>query len=300
MTLPGDAFELRRGDADYPSSLEDLPYPPPVIYGRGDPKALSEEAISVIGARRATPYGLSNSEIAGRLTAESGLVLVSGGAMGCDSAAARAALAAGGRTVVVAGCGADIVYPRSSKDVFEGAARRGAVISLEKWGFPPERYTFPKRNKVIAALSRATFVAEAARHSGTMSTAETAVELGRELYAIPGSIFSPTSVGTNDLIANGARIICSEKDLEACISLDFERLRLTGGRVPTVSGRVISALIASPMRADDLATRMGEGVLDTLKALSDYESRGIVVRLPDGRYSPSAQFLGSLDRMGGS
>ena len=218
--------------------------------------------------------------------------------MGCDSAAARAALDAGGSTVVVSGCGADRVYPRSSRDVFERAAEgAGVVVSLEPWGSPPRRYAFPKRNRVIAALSEATFVVEAGLRSGTMGTASVAVDLGRRLYAVPGSIFSPESAGTNRLIADGAAIVCCEADLESCISLDFDRLRLLEQSMPSESSRMMSALVAQPLRADDLANRFEESVLTVLRALGDYEARGWVVRLRDGRYAPSEEFLLARDRM---
>jgi DNA processing protein len=184
------------------------------------------------------------------------------------------------------------VYPSSSVDVFEGAvATGGAVISLERWGAQPRRYAFPKRNSIIAALSSCLFVTEAGMRSGTMSTADVAVELGRKVYGIPGSIFSPLSAGTNWLISEGARVICDEASLEAAISLDYGRLRFTDapGR-PEDIGRVLSALVASPSRADDLAARLGEGVITVLSALSDYEAAGVVTKLPDGRYAPTREF----------
>ena len=299
MMSRDESFEIERGDPLYPQGLEELSSPPERLFGIGNPKALSCACISAIGARRASPYGLAVASVAGRVAAECGLVLVSGGAMGCDSAASRAATEAGGRTVVVAGTGADVVYPRSSADVFEGAVSSGgAVVSLESWGSPPRRYAFPKRNRVIAALSRVTIVVEAGKRSGTMSTAEVAMGLGRILYAVPGSIFSPESVGTNELISDGANIICSERDLEACIALDYDRMRWSGADVPVVEGRVLSALLASPTRADELSYRLGESVVSVLATLADYESKGMVVRLRDGRYSPSAELMAASARIG--
>ena len=295
-------WELEPKDAAYPSALRALDPVPAVLYVRGDPGALASPCLSVIGARRATPYGVAVAEMAGRVAAECGIVVVSGGAMGCDCAAGRAALSAGGKTVVVAGCGADMVYPASSADVFEGAvATGGAVVSLERWGSPPRRYAFPKRNAIIAALSSCLFVTEAGMRSGTMSTADVAIELGRKVYGIPGSIFSPLSAGTNWLISEGARVICDEASLEAAISLDYGRLRFTdapGGREDL--GRVLSALVASPSRADDLAARLGENVIAILSALSDYEAAGAVTKLPDGRYAPTSEFYLSHNGLTGS
>lgn len=169
-----ESFELRRGEEGYPQRLEDLSDPPECLYGIGAAGVLEDMAIAIVGSRRASPYGVATAEMAGRIAAESGLVVVSGGALGCDAAALRAAQGSGGTTVVVCGCGADVIYPQSSRDVFEGAISKGAVISLERWGTPPRRYAFPKRNRIIAAMSESTLVVEAGVRSGTMSTAEAA------------------------------------------------------------------------------------------------------------------------------
>lgn len=289
---PQGGWELTPDDDAYPPALRDLPSPPERVFGLGDPRALHGPSISIVGARRATPYGLAVAQMAGRVAAECGITVVSGGAMGCDRAAGMAALSAGGRTVVVSGCGADEVYPASSRDVFEGAvARGGAVISVERWGTGPRRWAFPKRNALIAALSQVLLVSEAGLRSGTMSTADTAAELGRTVYAVPGSIFSPGSAGTNRLIAEGARVIADEQSLELCVSLDYGVARFCAAPGACERGPVMSALVASPSRPDELAERLNEGVLTVLRTLADYEARGIVERLPDGRYSPTARYL---------
>lgn len=287
--MPSNHVMVHRGDELYPSMLEDLDDPPETLYVVGDAGAMSTRCLSVIGARRATPYGLVVAEMAGRVAAECGVTVVSGGALGCDTAAQRAALDAGGTVVVVSGTGADVPYPESSRDVFERAAKVGCVVSIAPWGSPPRPFAFPRRNKVIAALSEGLMVTEAGERTGTSSTADCAVELGRNIYAVPGSIFSPESVGSNRLIANGAAIIASEEDLEMRLSLDYGVMRLLVPGEPRRHGRVLTALIASPMRPDDLANRLGETSLDMLRTLADYEMRGVVVRLPDGRYAPTRE-----------
>lgn len=292
MDVPKGGWIIERGDGLWPEALEELSRPPERIYGLGDPSALLGPCISIVGARRATPYGLSIAEMAARISAECGVTVVSGGAMGCDHAAGSAALAAGGRTVVVSGCGANEVYPSTSRDVFEGAvACGGAVVSVEPWGTGPRRWAFPRRNELIAALSRVLVVTEAGRRSGTMYTAEAAVELGRVVYAIPGSIFSPNSSGTNRLLAEGARVIADENELSMAISLDYGLVRLGGGLRRERPGPVLSALVASPARPDELAERLNESVLTIMKTLTDHEARGLVERLPDGRYSPTQSFF---------
>ncbi|MGI6229513.1 MAG: DNA-processing protein DprA [Tractidigestivibacter sp.] len=286
-------WEMRQGSSKYPSQLSDLEgEAPPVIYGIGDPDVLSRPMMSIVGARRATPYGLAVAEMAGRVAAECGIVVVSGGALGCDHAASAAALDYGGKTVVIPGCGADVVYPRSSKDVFDRAeSGGGAVISIEPWGTTPRRFAFPRRNAIIAALSKCLFVTEAGNRSGTMSTADVAVRLGRTVFAIPGSIFSPLSAGTNKLISEGAQMICDEQALETAISLEYDRLRLVPDGAPgRPQGRLLSALVASPSRPQELAERLNEDVLDILRSLSDYEAGGLVTKLPDGRYAPSKSY----------
>lgn len=292
MGHAGARWSVRRGDGRYPPMLEDLPNPPERLNGVGDPDSLLTPCISIVGARRATPYGLSVAEMAGRVAAECGLTVVSGGAAGCDCAAARGALGAGGRSVVVSGCGADVIYPQSSRDVFERAVSSGgAVVSMEAWGQGPRRWAFPKRNAVIAALSQVLLVTEAGLRSGTMSTASTAVDLDRIVYAVPGSIFSRNSSGTNRLISEGARVMPDEHAISVSIALDYGLARIgpcgTRGKV----GPVMSALVASPSRPDELALRLNEDVLTLMRTLAEYEARGIVERLPDGRYSPTRAFF---------
>lgn len=285
-------WELTQRDGRYPARLRDMADPPRILYGQGDVAVLDTMCLGVVGARKATPYGLAVSEMAGRIAAESGITVVSGGAMGCDAAAARGALNAGGKTIVVSGVGADQVYPRRSADVFARAcAQGGAVISLEPWGTPPQRWAFPKRNHVIAALSTALLVSEAGQRSGTSSTAMAAIDMGREVYAAPGSIFAPESQGANALIRDGAHIIANELDLEMLISRDYGVLRLVSEKPATPRGRMLSALIACPMRPQDLATRLGEDPLTINRMLAEYEAAGVVERLMDGRFGPTKETL---------
>lgn len=187
----------------------------PRIYGIGDASALLGPCVTIIGARNATPYGLEVAYKAGKLAAESGVCVVSGGAAGCDAEASRGALDAGGRTVIVSGCGADCVYPSSSDDIFAAARKgEGCVISMEDWGTAPRRYTFSNRNVLLAAISKDVLVCEAPLRSGTVGIAEMAMEMERAVYAVPGSIFSPASQGTNFLIQGGCKMIVDESGLE--------------------------------------------------------------------------------------
>ena len=287
---------VRSGDACYPKLVEELEAPPD-LYVLGNPEVLLEPSISIVGARIATPYGLAATEMAARISAECSLVVVSGGARGCDHAASRAALDAGGDIIIVAGTGADRIYPAESADIFfEASEGRGAVVSLLPWGTGIQKFQFPQRNRIIAALSRATFVAEAGLRSGTMSTAETVLDLGRNLFAVPGSIFSPTSSGANHLIANGASTICDEQDLEQAIAQEYGLVRGIIHRDGAPRGEVLSALFASPSRPRELSERLNQDVLTIIKTLSEYEVLGLVSKLPDGRYIASKEAFLSHNR----
>ena len=295
---PPDGWELHPDDDLWPELVNEAALVGEVIYGVGDPTLLSEPCISIIGARRGTPYGLAVAELAGRMAAECGLVVVSGGAIGCDGAAARAAIEAGGRTIVVAGCGADRIYPKRHRDIFCEARASGAVLSLAPWGSEAHRFAFPVRNRLIAALSRALVVCEAGMPSGTFSTAQTAADLGRIIYAAPGSIFSSYSRGTNWLLEQGASIIVDDVSLEMAISCDYDVARLVQERTEERElGEVLKALIADPQRPDELAQRLDLDVITLLRTLGDYEASGLVTRLPDGCYAPTEQALtGPEDR----
>lgn len=291
MSIDEKCWELRLGEDGYPSRLMDLSNPPQVLYGRGDPGCLEGAYLGVVGARRATPYGLAIASMAGRVAAEGGVGVVSGGAMGCDASAQRAALERGATVVVVSGVGADCVYPEVSRDVFERTvAQGGAVISAERWGAPPRRYAFPKRNALIAALCRSLVVTEAGYRSGTLSTADAAIELGRSVYAIPGSIFSTNSRGTNMLISEGAQILWDEQSLVNAIALDYGFLVMRSEDVEEADP-VMVALLGSPLRPEELAQALGQNVLACMRLLADYEARNLVERLPDGKYSPSQAYL---------
>lgn len=284
-------WELHREDELFPECVKnEQGIDVDVLYGIGNPEALSDNSISVVGSRSATPYGIAICEIAGRVAAESDITVVSGGARGCDYYASRAALEAGGKSVIVSGCGADRIYPSSSEDVFRRVvAQDGCIVSMVPWGTPPMPYNFPRRNILIAALSPVLLVAEAGQRSGTMSTVEAALQMDRTIYAAPGSIFSPQSQCANRLISEGAQPICSEVDLEQRLSLDFGVARVIAEGVESQAGELISALVAQPMRPEELAMRLGIDTLTVLPTLADYESRGIVERLVDGRFSLTAR-----------
>lgn len=210
MPTPADA--ILPDDPRYPASLHALA-PAPALWLRGALESDDALAIAIVGSRRATPYGL---EVAGRLAgdlAPRGVTVVSGFARGIDSAAHRAALDAGGRTIAVLGCGIDVVYPPENRRLADAVAARGALLTQFAPGTPPLPYHFPTRNRTLAALALGVVVVEATERSGSLSTAGFAADLGREVYAVPGKITSPTSAGVHRLLRDGARLVESWTDV---------------------------------------------------------------------------------------
>jgi len=197
--------ELLCSDLRYPEGLFFVDQPPRRIYVSGSAEVLSSPGLAIVGARKATPYGLNCARRFARMAALRGITVVSGGAIGCDQAAHRGALEVGGKTIVVLGCGADVVYPSRAKELFEQILwERGALVSEAPWGSPPSRWGFKRRNRIIAGIAQATLIVEAGLPSGTFSTADATLSQGKEVLAVPGSIFAKESKGANRLIAQGA------------------------------------------------------------------------------------------------
>jgi DNA processing protein len=204
MSSPID--RLLPDDPRYPARLAELA-PAPGLWVRGALVEHDDLAIAIVGARRATPYGLEVASQLARDLAARGVTIVSGFARGIDSAAHRAALNAGGRTIAVLGCGIDVVYPPENRRLSDAIAASGALVTQFPPGTAPLPYHFPTRNRTLAALVLGVVVVEAAERSGTLLTAGFAGDLGREVYAVPGKITSPTSAGVHKLLRDGARLV---------------------------------------------------------------------------------------------
>lgn len=294
--LAGPRHELHPGDELYPQALLDIPQPPQTLYVVGAPEALSRENVSIIGARKATPYGFACARMAATAAAQVGLQVVSGAAIGCDQAAQRQALAKGGATLAVLGSGADVVYPLSSRRLLDSiVASKGAVVSIRPWGTPPARWTFPERNSIVAALSRCLVISEAGMPSGTFSTARFAEEYGREVLVFPGSVFSPNSTGSNYIIASqpNAMPIWDRECLEMAYSRIYGVLRSPSKAPRRARGlsvleeSLLASLQAAPCTPGELAKDLETDTTELSRALSMLELDGRVVRLRDGRYSLS-------------
>lgn len=204
---PGSARWLVRDDAEYPRLLGEIYDPPPGLWILGSITAADDDAVAVVGSRRASGYGLAVAERLGRELAAVGLTVVSGLALGIDGAAHRGALAGGGRTIAVLGSGIDDIYPPRHRQLAAAIALQGAVISEFRPGTPPFAGNFPRRNRIVAGLVRAVVVVEAGEQSGSLITARLALEGGRDVYAVPGEVGLERTRGVHRLLKQGAGLV---------------------------------------------------------------------------------------------
>ncbi len=297
-------------DVAYPDRLKQISMPPPVIYARGmDIDIDDEAAIAVVGTREATNYGLRAAEkISSEIAAGGGLV-VSGLARGIDTVAHMSAINAGGKTVAVLGCGVDVCYPRENKKLFEAIIYNGMVISEFPPGTGPQRMNFPRRNRVISGISLGTLVAEAPAKSGALITAGLALEQGRDVFAVMGSIFSESSEGSNRLICEGAHPVMSGRDiLSEYADILPHRINLRASIEKTEprtvqkeikekeppqeylakfeenERKIISAIGGETLRADEIAAKSGFTLQKVLSLLTLLEIGGHVRQQAGSRF----------------
>jgi DNA processing protein len=266
---------LRASSVEAPQGLRDLEDPPD-LYVRG---VLHERpGVAIVGTRRATRYGIDLAESFGGAVARSGWSVVSGLARGVDAAAHRGCLTSGGHAVAVLGTGIDVVYPKQNARVFEEIlSRGGALLSEYPPGTPPDRWRFPARNRIIAAVSVAVVVVEAARTGGALITARLGAELGRPVFVVPGDVDRQSSVGCNMLIRDGAHPVLGASDL-------IEELSLIIG--PPESAPHIGVIPATGLSVSELAEVWSVPLSDALVRIGRMELDGEVVREGD-RVMPS-------------
>jgi DNA processing protein len=278
---PGNHL-LTLADAQYPPTLLETADPPTVLYVKGAIDRLSMPALAIVGSRNATPQGLSTARDFARALGAAGLTIVSGLALGIDTAAHEGGLASSGSTVAVVGTGLDIVYPARNRDLAHRIAAEGAIVSEFPIGTKAIPSNFPRRNRLISGLARGVLVVEAAIRSGSLSTARFAGEQGREVLAIPGSIHSPLSRGCHALIKQGAKLVESASDV-------LEELRLTSRIAETQvqlqdDDPLLAALGHDPCDFDTLSQRTGLPVESLQARLSELELDGRIACLPGGRF----------------
>ena len=313
---PGNHI-LTLADDTYPHALLDIPDPPLLLYVKGALTLLQRPALAIVGARSSSAHGEANAEAFARHLASQGFTIVSGLAAGIDTAAHRGALgcstageAQGASTIAVIGTGIDRIYPSSNAALAREIAACGAIVSEFALGTPPLPHNFPRRNRIIAGLTQGVLVVEAALNSGSLITARLATEIGREVFAIPGSIHSPLARGCHRLIRDGAKLVETAEDV-------VEELRGgLGDRLPVAArpaarsrrraardapqpstqvnlalddeaARVLDAIAHEPVDLDTLAPRCGLTVDALYAILLPLELDGHITRLPGGRIQRS-------------
>jgi DNA processing protein len=284
-------------DARYPALLRSTAGCPIALYVVGNADVLNDPQLSIVGSRNPSPGGRDTAFQFAASLAAAGLGITSGLAEGIDSAAHRGALAAQGITLAVLGSGVDVIYPQANRPLSEQIRRQGALISEFPLGTPPRRENFPRRNRIIAALSLGTLVVEAARRSGSLITARLAGDQNRELFAVPGSIHNPMSRGCHELIRQGAKLTETAADIlsELNFSALFERLgRASGGPESPLELEagmdkdhkiLLDALGFDPADFDALVVRTGFKPETVSSMMLILELEGHVQAAPGGRYS---------------
>jgi len=286
---------LTRLEDDYPPALSAVYDPPPTLYVRGDCPLDGERMLAVVGSRRCTLDGQRAAREFARGLAENGVTVVSGMARGIDTCAHTGALEAAGRTVAVLGCGVDVVYPPENANLMERIiGEGGAVISEFVPGTRPNPGNFPARNRIISGLSAGTLLVEGAKQSGAMITVNLALEQGRDVFAIPGGIYSPLSAAPNQMILGGAIPVLSPWDI-----LEHYRWasrpgasEATRARPPELSPeeeRIVNPLREQALSFDELAGITGLPAAKLNSRLTMLELRGIIEKVPGGLYRSYGQ-----------
>jgi DNA processing protein len=295
---------VTRGDSRYPDLLREIFDPPVLLFARGRLELLQPFHFAVVGTRRPTPYGLAAAERLAADLARAGLTIVSGMARGIDSAAHKAALAAGGDTVAVLGCGVDVVYPSENRKLASDLGSKGLLLSEFPMGSTAFPQNFPVRNRIISGMSSGVMVVEGAQYSGSAITAKLALDQGREVFAVPGNITSQLSWGPNLLIKQGAKLVQDWNDVivelppevrrqliergrtrllgEPVASAANQPASLTGESLPEIGRRVLSALrVDSATHLDDLLQLLEDSsASELIAALFELEMLGLVKQLP--------------------
>ena len=282
-------------DPDYPEALRHIDDFPVLLFYRGDLPTLVSPQIALVGSRKASSYGLECGHRLASELAGSGIVVVSGVAAGIDGAAHRGALAGNGATIGVLGCGLDVVYPRMHSKLYKQIAEQGLLVSEYPCGTRPDGFRFPARNRIISGLSLAVVVVEATLRSGSLITARLALDQGREVFAVPGRVDSPTSAGTHALLRDGAHLAQSGRDILAELGLDDSVTRQsTVGEsemfdLEPDARQVLSYLDAYGADIDAITRRAGLSGGRVLEILLQLELHGLVRQEPGQIYVRTGQ-----------
>lgn len=280
-------------DSDYPQALLNIPDPPLLLYVKGRRDLLNQCALAIVGSRNATPQGINNAEAFARTLSDAGLCILSGMAHGIDAAAHRGGLRGQGSSIAVVGTGLDKVYPAANRDLAHQLADQGALVSEFPLGTPPLAANFPRRNRLISGMSAGCLVVEASLQSGSLITARLALEQGRDVFAIPGSIHTPQSKGCHALIKQGAKLVEAAQDIleELGSSAAFPAFSpkppdadIRDPAMHDTDSGLLEQLGFDPVDVDTLSTRCGLTVSQLSAMLLTLELNGHVSVLPGGLY----------------
>ena len=270
-------------DDDYPQSLLNIPDPPLLLYVKGRLNLLNQSGLAIVGSRNATPQGSNNAEAFAKSLSDAGLCIISGMAHGIDAAAHRGALRGRGSSIGVVGTGLDKIYPSANRDLAHLLAQQGTLISEFPLGTPPLAANFPRRNRLISGMSAGCLVVEASLQSGSLITARLALEQGRDVFAIPGSIHAPQSKGCHALLKQGAKLVESAQDiLEELGSLVIAAANST--ETQDADPVLLEHLGFDPVGLDTLSMRCGLTIAELSAMLLTLELEGRVSALPGGLY----------------
>ena len=278
-------FVITLADESYPRSLLEIADPPAVLYAHGRVELLQRPALAIVGSRNASAQGESNAAHFAQALSAAGLTIVSGLALGIDAAAHRGGLSGAGSTIAVLGTGVDVVYPSRNAELASEIARRGLLVSEFALGTPAIAHNFPRRNRLISGLARGCLIVEAAIASGSLITARSAADQGRDVFAIPGSIHSPLSKGCHALIKSGAKLVESADDVLAELAGFQPTARAsTLVSVPGADTGLLAVMGHDPVDVDSLCARSGLSPEEVSSQLLRLELDGRVTALPGGLY----------------
>jgi DNA processing protein len=283
----------------YPAPLKNIHDPPPVLYVLGDPKILDCQGIAMVGSRAATHYGRNVAAQLADGLVKKGFTVISGLALGIDTESHKGALAAGGRTIAVLGCGLDVIYPPSNHLLYKEIASSGAVVSEYPLGTQPDSFRFPARNRIISGLSLGVVVVEATKRSGSLITANHALEQGREVFAVPGRIDSMKSTGSHTLLQEGAKLVFNINDIteEIVPAMQMQPgtdLPLAEKNSAIVDGlspeeeKIYGFLDVYPSSIDEIIRQSGFAPKKANELLLLLELKGVIESLPGKSYQKSS------------
>jgi DNA processing protein len=270
------------GDEEYPESLKVIQNPPYGLFYKGKIELVKDKIVAIVGSRTCTTYGTQVTKLLTKELISYNITIISGGAKGIDSVAHNAVIEDNGNTIVVLGCGIDVVYPMQNKCLFREIEKRGLIISEFLPKTPPLSFNFPRRNRIISGLSELVLVVEASEKSGSLITANYAIEQNKEVMVVPGSIFSKGSIGCNKLIRDGAQIFCSMEDLYLLLKLEnTKNIKI----LSPIKEKILKIVSDGPTHIDEIVNKAYVGREALFNVLFEMQNKNEIISLPGNYYA---------------